>query len=169
LAEEFQEGTFEILATMPLDDGEIVLGKFLAFAALAAGAIAGFLFFAAAAAGLAQPPGGLDWGETLGTLASLVLLAWLLGAAGVFASSWSKSQVIGYAGAFLIGFTLFLLGKVTPFLPDAAAALAGFLGFDAHMRALAKGVVDTRDLVYFASLIFLFLFLAAERLRRRRL
>ncbi len=169
IAEETRSGTYETLATLPLEDWDIVLGKFAAFAALAALAVGALLFFPIVVAFLAQPPAGLDWGEALGTVGSLILLSWLLGSAGLFASSWSKSQVIGYVGAFLLGFALFMLGKVTQFLPGPAAPIADFLGFDSHARALAKGVVDTRDLAYFASLTFAFLYLTVERLQRRRL
>jgi ABC-2 type transport system permease protein len=168
LAEEFAAGTFETLATMPVLAWDVVLGKFLAFAAVSAAAVAGFAVFAFAAAGLAQPHAGFDWGQAFCALAALVLLSWLLGAAGLFASSWGKRQITAYIGAFLIGFALFLLGKITPFLPAAAAPPCDFLGFDSHVRELDKGVLDLRDLLYFATMIFGFLFLTAEGLKRGR-
>lgn len=167
LAEELRSGTFETLATLPLEEWDIALGKYAACAALLAAAIGGLSFFGAAVAALAQTPAALDWGEAAGTLGALLLLAWTLGAAGLFASSWSDSQIVAYLGAFAIGFVLLMLGKIAPFLPERVAPLAELIGLDLHVRALAKGVVDLRDVAYFASLTFGFLYLTAERLRRR--
>ena len=168
LAEELRAGTFETLATSPLEDWDIVLGKYLGFALLLALLVGGLLFFPLAVSLLAAPP-GLDWGAALGALLSLYLLGLLFGAAGLFASALTRSQ----AAAFLIGFTacflLFAFGKLSALLPGAAGRLVGWAGVDVHLSALSKGVLDTRDLVYFLTGTAAFLFLAVQRLEARRL
>lgn len=168
LSEELKSGTFETLATLPLEDWDIVLGKYLGFAVLYAVAVAGLLFLAVAASRLAVPSSGIDWGETLGVLAAVLLHGLALGAAGIFCSSLSRNQIVSFILAFIIGFCLLLFGKISVFFSGWTGILVDFAGLDSHLDALAKGVVDTRDLIYFASVIFTFLYLAAQRLRTMR-
>lgn len=168
LSEELRSGTFERLATLPLKDEDIVLGKFLSFAALHLIMVAGLAFFPLALRLLVEPPAGLDWGETAGILTALALQGLMLGAVGLFTSSLGPSQIVAFVTSFLIGFSLFLLGKLTGFFPGLLGTLAEFLGLDSHLNTLGKGVLDTRDLLYFASLTLAFLYLTAERLRARR-
>ena len=168
LSEELQSGTFETLATLPLEDWDIVLGKFLGYAAMHMVCVAGLLFYVLVLAGCVSPSVGLDWGEMLGTLLGLALVGLAFGAAGIFASSLSKNQVVAFVAAFLACFVLFILGKSASLLPGALGSFAEYVGIDSHLENLAKGVLDTRDLVYFLSLIAAFLYLAVQRLRARR-
>lgn len=167
LSEELRSGTFETLATAPLEDWDIVLGKFLGFAALQALLVAGLLFFPLALSWLAAPP-GLDWAESLGVLAGLFFQGLLFGAIGLFASSLTRSQAAAFLTAFLICFGIFAGGKLAALLPSGAAEIAAYAGLDSHLETLAKGVLDTRDLVYFATTTTAFLFLAVQRLEARR-
>jgi len=168
LAEELRSGTFEFLATLPLEDRDIVLGKFLGFAQLHAITIAGLIVLPLALALLVQPPAGLDWGETLGVLGALLLQGFLFGAVGLFSSSLSGSQAVSFVVAFLICFAFFAAGKLGAFFPGLAGAIVEFAGIDGHTQALAKGVLDTRDLVYFGTVTAGFLCTTVERLRARR-
>ena len=168
LAEELRSGTFETLATMPLEDWDIVLGKYLGFAALHLVCVAGLLFYVLVLALCAAPSPGLDWGEAGGTLLGLLLTGLAFGAAGLCASSLSKNQVVAFVIAFLVCFMLFIPGKSAGLWPGFLATAAEYAGLDCHVDNLAKGVLDSRDLVYFASLIFAFLYLCAARLRARR-
>ncbi len=168
ISDELKSGTFESLATLPLEDWDIVLGKFLGFARLHAIAIAGLAVFPVALIFLALPGSGLDWGETLGVMLALLLQGFLLGAVGLFASCLSASQVVAFVTAFLIGFGFFAAGKLAVFFPGSAGTILDFIGIDAHMQALAKGVLDTRDFLYFATMIPAFLCAAVERLKARR-
>jgi ABC-2 type transport system permease protein len=168
LAEELKSGTFETLATLPLEDSDIVLGKFLGYAQVHAIAISGLLYYVLMVWLLVQPPAGLDWGETLGTLFALLLLGWVFGAIGLFASSLTRSQVSAFVAAFLACFLLFTAGRASLVFSGAAGTALEFLGAESHVAALSKGVVDARDLLYFASLTGGFLFAAVERLRARR-
>ena len=168
LAEELKSGTFETLATLPLEDWDIALGKYLGFAALHLICVGGLLFYVLVLGLCVSPATGLDWGEMLGTLLGLALTGLTFGAVGLFASSWGKNQVVAFVAAFLICFVLFLLGKSAGLLPGGLAAVAEYLGLDSHLDNLAKGVLDTRDLFYFASLVSAFLYLTVQRLQSRR-
>ncbi len=167
LAEELKSGTFETLATLPLEDWDIVLGKYLGFAALHLVCIAGLIFYVLVLA-LCASPAGLDWGEMLGTLLGLALTGLAFGAIGIFTSSLGKNQVVAFVMAFLVCFVLFILGKTAGLLPGGLGSVVEYIGLDAHMDNLAKGVLDSRDLVYFASLVFTFLYLTVQRLQARR-
>lgn len=168
LAEEIKSGTFETLATLPLEDWDIVLGKFLGFGAAHAVTVAGLGVYPLALSLLVAPPAGLDWGETGGVLLGLVLLGLMFGAAGLFASSLSRSQIISFVTAFLLCFLIFAIGKASHFAPGPAGRVLEFVGSDAHLETMAKGVVDTRDLLYFASATFGFLYLTVQRLHGRK-
>lgn len=167
LAEELRTGTFETLATSPLEDWDIVLGKYLGFSALMALLVAGLLYFPVAVSLIAAPP-GLDWGASLGVLLALFLQSLLFGAAGLFASSLTRSQAAAFLVSFSLCFALLACGRLSPVLPGTLGALARFAGVESHADALARGVVDTRDLVYFATGTAAFLFLAVQRLEARR-
>ncbi|MFA6002843.1 MAG: ABC transporter permease subunit, partial [Elusimicrobiota bacterium] len=168
ISEELRSGTFESLATLPLEDWDIVLGKYLGFAALHLICVGGMLFYVLLLQTCVAPSSGLDWGETLGTLLALTLTGWAFGAIGLFTSSLNKNQVVAFVVAFLMCFSLFLMGKMAPLLPGIVGALAEYGGLDSHVDNLAKGVLDSRDLAYFASLIAAFLYLSVQRLKERR-
>ena len=168
LADELKSGTFESLATLPLEDWDIVLGKYLGFAALHLVCVAGLLFFVAVLDLCVSPSVGLDWGEMFGTLAGLACTGLAFGAVGLFASSLGRNQVVAFVAAFLVCFVLFMLGKSAALLPGSIGTAVEYLGLDSHLDTLAKGVLDSRDLVYFGSLIFAFLYLTVQRLQSRR-
>ncbi len=169
LSDELKSGTFETLATFPLEDWDIVLGKYLGFAALYSLAIAAFLFFAFSLSALIAPPAHLDWGESIGMLLALIFEGLMIGAAGLFTSSFSKNQIVSFITAFLIGFGFVVAGKFSIFLPSGFSGILDFIGLDSHLQTLGKGVFDTRDLLYFASFTFIFLYLTAQRLNHRRI
>ncbi|MBI4375683.1 MAG: ABC-2 transporter permease [Elusimicrobia bacterium] len=168
ISEEIKSGTFETLATLPLQDWDIVLGKYLGFAGLALTAVGGLLFFPLALSALVQPQSGVDWGESLGILAGLAWLSLMYGAAGLFASSLTKNQIVAFVSSFMISFFFFVCGKFAGLLPGPLGGLAEFVGVDSHLSNMAKGVLDTRDLLYFLSVIAAFLYLTVERLQARR-
>ncbi len=169
LAEELKSGTFESLATQPIEDWDIALGKYLGFAGLLLAAVGGLFFFVLALAALVQPTAGLDWGESVGVLSGLYLLGLAYGAVGLFASSLTRNQIVAFVLAFVMCFILFMCGKLETFFPGALAAFFDYAGVDSHLRSLTHGVFDFRDLFYFASLIFGFLYLTVQRLGSRML
>jgi ABC-2 type transport system permease protein len=169
LSEELKSGTFETLATLPLEDSDIVVGKFLGFSGLFSIAIGGLLYFAVALSFLAAPPASLDWGETLGILCGFLLQGLMLGSIGLFCSSLAKNQIVAFVTAFLLGFFFFMIGKLSQLFGGFSANISDYLGFDSHLINLSKGVLDSRDLLYFASFIFIFLYFTVQRLKARRL
>lgn len=168
LSEEFRLGTFEQLATLPVRDWEIVLGKFLGFAALALLLVAGLAFYAIVLVLTSQPVPGVDWGETAGVLAGLYFLCLGYGAMGLFASSLSKNQVVSLILGMIFCTAAFLLGQFTAMFPPLLGRLADFVGVMSHLESLGRGVWDARDMAYFFSIVFLFLYFAVQRLSTRR-
>ncbi len=164
LAEERRSGTIEILVTLPVRDSEIVIGKF--FAAFALTALSILLTFVAyiTIASL----GDADFGASLGGYLGLLLMSAVYIAIGVFTSSLSMNQIVAFIVGFVIIFALFMLDKVLPFLPSALASSFEFLSIDYHFRNISRGVIDTRDLVYYASMIWLFLYLAIKTTESRK-
>jgi ABC-2 type transport system permease protein len=167
-SDEMRSGTYESIATLPVTDTEIVLGKFLGFAGVATLLNLGLVFFIGIAAGTAQPGIGIDVGAAVGSIAGLIFLSLSFGAIGAFASSLAKSQVIAVIIALIFCTFFFLSGQFYSLLPGWSARLAEFVGVSSHLATLGRGVWDLRDLFYFASLAGFFLFLTIQRLATRR-
>jgi ABC-2 type transport system permease protein len=167
-SEEFRLGTFEHLATLPLTDWEIVLGKYLGFVRLAAIAIAGLSFFALIVKVTVQSQIGVDWGATVGVLVGLFLLSLAYGSMGLFASSLTRNQVVSMIVGMLFCTFFFFMSQFYSLFPGPLARLVDFIGILSHVETLGRGVWDLRDLLYFASLIFFFLYLTVQRLSTRR-
>lgn len=163
IAEEVKTGTLEWLTSMPLRDLEIVLGKFLAALGFIAVALAMTLPYPMSVAMI----GALDWGPVIGGYVGLLLLAGALIAVGLFASSLTENQIV----AFIIGITLcfmfYMLDKVTFFLPEQLGAIFQYLSVDYHFRNIARGVIDTRDVLFYLGMMVIGLFLTMESLKRR--
>lgn len=155
-SEELKSGTIELLQTLPVRDEEVLAAKFLAAMTVATFMLAGTLVYPLTLALLGDPDGG----AVAGAYAGLWLTCALLASIGLWTSSMTRNQIIAFIGAFLLGFALFLLGKVRDLLPPAAARLADFLGLDSHLSSISRGVVDTRDLLYYAGFCAFFLYLA---------
>ena len=154
LAGEFNSGTIEILGTLPVRDEEIIIGKFLAAFTLLATAVLLTLIHPVSIGFMGSP----DWGQIAGAYAGMILIGGTFLAAGLFASALSTNQVVAFIIGFGFSFALYLVGKVSDLLPSYARPLAGFIGIDSHWENLSRGVIDIRNLVYFASLWTLFFY-----------
>jgi ABC-2 type transport system permease protein len=165
-AEEYKTGTIEVLATLPVRDTEIVLGKYAA----ALGVWALMLALSLAHVAMLMILGRPDLGQTAAGFVGAFLLGALYSAAGLFASSLTRSQVVGFLLGFLFCFAIFLSGKVTQYMPGPVAAFLTFLGVDVHFESFLRGVIDSRDVVYFltGSALFLAGTLASFNSRRWR-
>ncbi|MCC6963647.1 MAG: ABC transporter permease [candidate division Zixibacteria bacterium] len=164
LAEERRSGTIEILVTMPVKDSEIVLGKFLAaFALTALSILLTFVAYLTVAS-----LGNADFGASFGGYLGLLLMSAVYISIGVFTSSLTQNQIVAFIVGFVIIFALFMLDKVLPFLPAALASAFEFLSIDYHFRNISRGVIDTRDLIYYGSMIFLFIYLAVKTTESRK-
>lgn len=164
-AEERRSGTLELLVTMPVSEGEIVAGKFLSALALMGVALALTATYPLTLATL----GDLDAGAVAGGYIGLFLLGAALCAIGTAASAYTTNQVVAFLVALLIGTVPFATGFALDRVPAAALPLVQYLSFDYHFNNLARGVVDTRDVVFYLSVVALSLHLAVFGLERRRL
>jgi ABC-2 type transport system permease protein len=164
LSEEKKSGTIELLTTKPLHDFEIVLGKFLAGWALVGVALLLTLVYYFTIAAL----GKIDNGPVIGGYFGLMLTAGVYVAIGLLASSLTENQVVAFIIGFVFVFVLFMLDKVLIYVPDYLTSIVEFLGIDYHFSNIARGVIDSRDVIYFLSLLGFTLYLTVLSLGRRR-
>jgi ABC-2 type transport system permease protein len=164
LSEEKKSGTIELLVTKPLHDAEIVLGKFLAAWALVAITIAPTLIYYATIAFL----GTIDNGPVIGGYFGLLLMAGVYVAIGLFASSLTENQVIAFIIGFVMVFAFFMMDKILPYVPEWLTTTVEFVGIDYHFGNIARGVIDTRDVLYFLSVLCFMLYLTVVALGRRK-
>jgi ABC-2 type transport system permease protein len=158
-SDEYQSGTMELLRTLPLSSWKIVLGKYLGSLLLALAAILPTFVYAYSVYQLGEPVGNLSLGTTLGSFLGLIFLVAAYTAMGLLASALSRSQVV----AFLVG-VLLVFFSYSGFELLAATGIFGMdpyfiqqMGLDAHFSSISKGVLDTRDLIYFGGVALLFL------------
>ncbi|MCD6153708.1 MAG: ABC transporter permease subunit [Syntrophobacterales bacterium] len=153
-SEELNVGSYEMLLTLPVTFNDILAGKFLA----------GVLFVAAALIPtLAYPVcivfmGQLDWGPVIGGYAGAIMLGAAYTAVGLFASSLTRNQIIAFIIGVAICFTLTLIDKMLLFFPKSVLGFVGYLGADFHFKNISKGIVDSRDILYFLSVVFVSLY-----------
>lgn len=164
VSEERKSGTIELLVTMPVKDVEIILGKFLASVVLLTVAILLTLSYAIAASAL----GDLDVGPVIGGYLGLVLMGAAYLSIGVLASSLSENQIVAFIVSFLVIFSLFMLDQILVFIPAGLVSFFEYLSIDYHFANISRGVIDTRDLVYYLSVICVCLVLATRSLESRK-
>jgi len=163
IAEEKKSGTFELLTTMPVSDFEIIAGKYLAATALLFAALLFTLIYAFTVNALGDPDVGVMVAGYLG----LLLLGMGYIAIGICMSSMTENQIVAFILSAFIILVLSLIDKVLMFVPAVLASVFEYLSTEYHFNNIARGVLDTRDLVYYASLIALSLFFAARAVQRR--
>lgn len=170
-AEENQTGTIELLATKPIPDIQIILGKYLAGIILILLALLPTLLYVYTVWQLGSPKGNLDMGGTIGSYVGLFFLAASFASIGVFASSLTSNQVVSFIlGAFLCFFChwfFYYVSKIPMFVGKLDYFIQKF-GIDYHYIRMSKGVIDIRDVVYFLSVITLFITLTHFNLQRRK-
>jgi len=163
-SEERQTGTLEMLLALPVTDWQVVLGKFLA----ASGLLAVTLLLTLPYAFFVAAYGNLDWGPVIGGYLGLMLMAAGYLAVGLMTSVWTRNQIIAWVVGALLCFILFLVGKLLQVVPPALAPIVQAISFDYHFQSIARGVIDLRDLLYYASLIAICLIVAQTSLGSRR-
>jgi ABC-2 type transport system permease protein len=167
LAEERRHSTLELVLSHPLSEGQLLLGKFVGNLLFILAAIGSTLLIAATLAW----GGSLDLGVVVAQYVGTVLLLGGVTAVGIFASALTRNQITAFIVATAIIFILMMLGTevVQISLPLWLADVASRLGILRHFANVARGVIDLRDVVYFASLVVAFLALAYWQLQRERL
>lgn len=153
-SEELNVGSYEILLTMPVTFLDVVVGKFLSAVAFIAVMIAPTLSYPIAVSFL----GELDWGPVAGGYLGAVLLGASFSAIGLFASSLTRNQIIAFIIGMAICFSLVLVDKMLFFLPQTLLGILSYLGADAHFQNISKGIIDSRDVLYFLSVCFVGLY-----------
>ena len=164
LAEEKRSGTLELLLTKNVSDRQVVLGKFTATMLLVCIALAATLIYPITIAKI----GNLDNGGTICGYLALIFMSMAYTAIGLFASSITSNQIVAFLSALLIGLCFHIIFGVV------AGSSTGFLGtlFDSlnmqsHFESIARGVIDSKDIIYFLSITALGLFLAEISLTQR--
>ena len=165
-AEEKKIGTIEVLMTLPLKNHEVVLGKFLAcFSFLLIALALSFslpltLFFL----------GDVDFGPIIGGYLGTCFLGGAYLAIGLFVSNLTENQIVAFIIAVLLSFALFIIGEdiVLATLPSSLVPTFSFLGLGKHFVSLQRGVIDSRDLIYYISVIGFFLFLNTQSAESRK-
>jgi ABC-2 type transport system permease protein len=158
-SEEKKNGTLELLLTKPLTDLQLVSGKYLACLLLAILALVPTLLYYYSVYNLGYPVGNIDSAAVAGSYLGLVFLAAIFTAIGVFASAVTENQVISFILAVFLCFLIYTgfdyIASVE--MPGDISYLISSLGISFHYNALSKGLIDSRDVFYFLSVIALFL------------
>lgn len=158
-AEERKEGTYILLATKPLTDWQIILAKYFSCFVLVVFSLLPTLIYYYTVYQLGLPAGNVDTGAVTGSYIGLLLLSAAFTAIGIFASSVTSNQVIAFAVSVFICFIAYLgfdaMSKVFA-LRDLESLFLG-LSINEHYQSISRGVLDTRDLVYFITVVCLFL------------
>ncbi|MDP8229320.1 MAG: ABC transporter permease subunit [Candidatus Electryoneaceae bacterium] len=168
ISEERKSGTIELLVTMPVTDMSIIVGKYLASVALLVAMILPTLVYAITVAILAQADVGMDLGPLIGGYLGLILMGAGYLAIGTFGSSLTENQVVAFIVSWLLVFVFYMMDKVLIFLPRWLVAPIEFMSIEYHFQNISRGVIDSRDLIYYLTLIALALFFAARSLAARR-
>lgn len=170
LAEEKNEGTFELLATRPLTDWQIVLGKYFAAMVIIILALIPTLIYYISVYQLGVSKGNVDSGAVIGSYIGLLLLGACFTSIGIFSSSVSKNQIIAFTIAVFLCFIAYSgFDSFSQLLSlQAYETMVTGLGINQHYLSISRGVLDSRDFIYFLSFISLFLLLTKTILGGRK-
>ncbi len=170
-SDEFRVGNIEILDTLPITTSQVILGKFWAALTLILISILPTIVYIYTIHQLAYIPGSLDYGAMFGSYIGLFLLASAFTAIGLFASTVSANQIV----AFLISITLcFFLYTVMdslslfPAFENGVDYIIEQMGMSVHYQNINKGLLDSKDIIYFVSIVIFFLYLCLYSLNSRR-
>src|SRR5712671_1136698 len=163
-AEEKRTGTIELLATSPISDVEVILGKWLSSVIL----YASMLSFTALNFLFLFKYGHPDWKPLLIGYLGLLLQAGALLALGTFISTLTKNQIIAGAVTFALSLLLYILEWVTGFDTSTSARVISYLSIITHFESFSKGLLDSKDAIFYVSLIFLGLFLTSRSMESLR-
>lgn len=168
-ADEFKAGTFEILQTRPLSRWKIVLGKYISILIVLLFVIIPTIIYIITIKSLSTQ-GGIDGGGILGSYIGLFLLAAVFAAIGLCCSGFTNNAVVAFLisafSCLVLYFGFNALSKL-PFFANGPDYYVEMLGIDFHYRSISRGVMDSRDIFYFASIIFIFLLSTVKNLHKK--
>lgn len=170
-ADERRMGTLELLLTKPISLSKLVFGKYLASLALVALAIIPTLVYLYTISVLGRPVGNFDLGATLGSYLGLLFLAGCYCAIGIFSSSFTSNQIVAFLLAVLLCFVSFYAFEALSEtgITGEKSYILEYFGINFHYESISRGVIDTRDIIYFLSVIFLFLKLTEQNISRNKI
>ncbi len=163
-SEEFKSGTFEYLATLPLYDYEIVLAKYLAVLGLIVGILACTLVYPLVLFFVGRP----DSGHIIGTYVSILGLASFYAAIGLWSSTLTRNQVVAFIIGFFVCFIFFLLDRMADLLPGVLSSTLRLFSVVDHFDAMARGVLDTQDVLFWLSGSAFFLMASLAMVQSRK-
>ncbi|HEX8563314.1 MAG TPA: gliding motility-associated ABC transporter permease subunit GldF [Flavobacterium sp.] len=164
-SDERKQGTLELLLTKPLSVWQIVNGKFIGAMLLIVIALLPTLIYVLVISKLGLPEGNIDMGSTMGSYFGLLFLIAAYSAIGIFTSSLSDNQIVAFiVSVFLCFFFYYGFEGLAGFI-TAAGNLISSLGMDSHFKSMSRGVLDTRDIIYFLSITVLFLSFTVYKLK----
>ena len=164
LAEEVKTGTLETLITLPANPEKIIAGKYLAALAILAAMLTPSLFYLF----LIAPAGHIDPGPVVGGYIGAFVLGAAYAAAGLYASSLTNNQIVAFVLALAICLALTCIDRFMIFLPPVIVSVLQYFSAGYHFNTIAKGILDSRSLIYFVSLSLLFLIGAVRGVESRR-
>lgn len=164
ISEERKSGTIELLVTMPIRDSEIIIGKFLAAVVLLASA----LLFTAPFGFILSFLGDLDQGPFLGGYLGLLFMGSAYLSIGILGSSLTENQVVAFIVGLAISFVFFMFDKVTMYVPAFIGSILQYIAIDYHFDNIARGVIDSRNIIYYLTLIVVMLTASVAVLEGRK-
>ncbi|MDP1621971.1 MAG: gliding motility-associated ABC transporter permease subunit GldF [Bacteroidales bacterium] len=169
-ADEKKSGTLELLMTQPLTDLQVILAKYLASVVLVIISLLPTLVYYISVYRLGLPPGNLDSGSIWGSYIGLFFLGASFVAIGIFTSSITDNQIVAFILAVFLSFILYMgFEFVYSFLVSGKTGLViQSLGLNAHYSSMSRGVIDTRDLIYFISVTAIFILMTKLSLESRK-
>ncbi len=170
-SEETQTGTIELLTTRPIQDLSIVLGKYFACLSLVVFALLPTLLYYYSVYQLGSPVGNIDSGAVAGSYLGLIFLSGAFVAIGIFASTLTNNQIVAFILATFLCFVFFWAFSFLSRLPVFVGKvdhIVEMMGIDFHYNSISRGVIDTRDVIYFLSLIAVFIVLTLTSLQKRK-
>jgi ABC-2 type transport system permease protein len=169
LSDEFKSGTYEILQTKPLSKWQLISGKFIGSLLIVFIAIIPSFIYAVTIQMLTER-GSIDWGATMGSYIGLFSLAAVFTAIGICCSSLTNNAVVAFIISAFVCYILYsgfnAMSKL-PVFASGADYYIELLGIDFHYRSMSRGVIDLRDVIFFVSMVFFFLFFTQRNLLKR--
>ena len=165
ISREKSLGTIEIISTLPIEDRDIVIGKYLSAVTLITIAL---LSTSIHFITLISFGNSIDYGAVFTGYLGLVLVGAVYASIGMFSSAVTDNQVISFIIGIAIIFVFWLFDKVLVFMPDMLAGIIQYLSVEYHLSNISRGVIDTRNIIYFGSVIGFFLFLTTRLVESRR-
>lgn len=168
ISDERKQGTIELLVTKPLSLSEIVTGKFLGAFVLVVLAILPTLLYIIILNPYGLPAGNIDLGSTIGSYLGLLFLIAAYSSIGVFCSSLTENQIVAFILAVVICFVLYLGFDQLAELYKSSATITERFGMNYHFKSMSRGVIDTRNLIYFISITVFFIMATVFNLKNVR-